>query len=222
MRLVLAGLALGVAALACASPEESAATILERVPASPDPSAHYLIYLHGRIIEVQGPDAVSPVFGRYEYHAILEAFGAKGFVVIAELREDGAGTGFVEHTTAQIRGLIESGVPARHVTVMGFSKGGRLALSVSTLLAQDDVGFAILAGCGSDPAWARELGPRLRGRFLSLYERDDRLSPSCQTLFEHAPQLEEKNEHVFESGLDHGHFYSPRPDWVDRIAAWAM
>ena len=208
-----------LAAAASAAPAET--EILERAPADPDPSARYLFYLHGRIIETQGPEAVSPIFGRYEYHRILGALTEKGFVVVAEVREDGAGQEFVEDTAAQIMGLLEGGVPPGHVTVVGFSKGGGLALGVSTLVANDQVGFAILAGCGSDPAWARELGPRLRGRFLSLYDSSDRLSPSCQGLFAHAKDVEQKDEHVFESGLDHGHFYAPRPDWVDLVASFA-
>ena len=209
----------GALAAACAGSDEP--RILERAPESPDPAAHYLFYLHGRIIEVEGPDAVSPVFGRYEYYRILESFAGRGFVVVAEVREDGAGAAFVEDTAEQVRGLLEAGVPADHITVMGFSKGGFLTLGVSARVANDEVGYAILAGCSSDPDWAGHLGPKLRGRFLSLFDRADRLSPSCETLFTQADQVRDKSEHVFETDLDHGHFYSPRKDWVDRVATWA-
>jgi hypothetical protein len=64
------GLLLGIA---CAS---EAPRILEHAPSSPDPTARYLFCLHGRIIEVQGPDAVSPDFGRYEHHRIILAGGS--------------------------------------------------------------------------------------------------------------------------------------------------
>ena len=208
-----------VMAAACAGSDEP--RILERAPELPDAALHYLFYLHGRIIEVEGPDAVSPVFGRYEYHRILQAFAERGFVVVAEVREDGAGAAFVEDTAEQVRGLLAGGVPAGHIAVMGFSKGGFLTLGVSARVAHDGVGYAILAGCSGDSGWAEQLGPQLRGRFLSLFDSADRLSPSCKTLFAHAEHVREKTEHVFDSGLDHGHFYSPRKDWVDRVAAWA-
>ncbi len=211
--------ACGVLAAACAGSDEP--RILERAPESPDAALHYLFYLHGRIIEVEGPDAVSPVFGRYEYHRILEAFAERGFVVVAEVREDGAGAVFVAETAEQVRGLLEAGVPADHITVMGFSKGGFLALGVSARVAHEGVGYAILAGCSRDAEWAERMGPQLRGRFLSLFDSADRLSPSCKSLFAHAEHVREKTEHVFDSGLDHGHFYSPREDWVDRVTAWA-
>jgi len=195
--------------------------ILKRAPDTPDPKAHYLFYLHGRIIEVQGPEAVSPDFGRYEYHRILETFADRGFVVVAQVREDGAGRAFVEATARQVRRLLDSGVPGDQVTVVGFSKGGFLTLGVSATVSSNEVRYVVLAGCGADPDWVEHLGPRLRGRFLSLLDRSDRFSPSCEPLFARADAAREKGEHIFETGLDHGLFYRPRADWVDRVVAWA-
>ncbi len=220
MRRALA-LALGCGVLAGIAAASETPRILKRVPQSPDPAAHYLFYLHGQIIEVQGPDAVSPHFGRYEYRRILETFAERGFVVVAEVREDGAGAAFVEATARQVRGLLEAGVPADQITVMGFSKGGALTLGVSGLVAADEVGYAILAGCFVDADGAAQRGPTLRGRFLSLLDRSDRFSPSCSTLFAYADRVRDKREHVFKTGLDHGLFYRPREDWVDRVVAWA-
>jgi len=207
---VLAGMAGGA----------DAPRILERAPEPPDATARYLFYLHGRIIETQGPEAVSPVFGRYEYHRILRAFADHGFTVVAEVRKDGAGTAFVEATARQVRGLLEAGVPGDHVTVVGFSKGGFLALGVCASVASDEVRYAILAGCSADPDRAARLGPRLRGRFLSLLDDSDRFSPSCETLFGHAGRVREKSEQVFETGLDHGLFYRPREDWTEALFSW--
>jgi hypothetical protein len=195
--------------------------VLDRVPAAPNPAARYLFYLHGRIIEVQGPEAVSPDFGRYEYHRILETFVDHGFTVVAEVREDGAGGDFVQATAAQVRALLDAGVPADHVTVVGFSKGGFLTLGVSAAVGSDGVRYAILAGCSSAPEWVARTGPRLRGRFLSLYDRSDRFTPSCAPVFEAADRVRDKDEHVLDTGLDHGLFYRPRQDWVSRVVQWA-
>ena len=220
MKRVLA-VALACGALAASALASDGGRILEHAPESPDPTAHYLFYLHGRIIEVQGTEAVSPDFGRYEYDRILEMFADRGFVVVAEVREDGAGREFAVATARQVRRLLDAGVPARNITVVGFSKGGYLALGVSAIVASEEVGYAILAGCGSDPGWIARLGPRIRGRFLSLLDRSDRLSPSCEPLFAAAELVGDKSEHVFDTGLDHGLFYRPRVDWVDRLVGWA-
>ena len=195
--------------------------ILERAPDSPDPGARYLFYLHGRIIEVQGPEAVSPEFGPYAYQRVLETFADRGFVVVAEVREDGAGREFALATARQVRDLLEAGVPPAHITVVGFSKGGYLALGVSAIVGAEKVSYAILAGCGSDSRWVARLGPRIRGRFLSLLDVSDRLSPSCEPLFAAAEQVEQKEEQVLETGLDHGLFYAPRPEWVDPLVDWS-
>ena len=58
------------------------------VPQQIDPQAHYLFYLHGRIVE-EGRRPTSPQFGVYEYDKILETFRARGFVVISEQRPKG-------------------------------------------------------------------------------------------------------------------------------------
>ena len=205
----------------CVAVASDAPRLLERVPESPDPEARYLFYLHGRIIEVQGPEAVSQDFGRYEYDRILQAFVERGFTVVAEVRKDGAGREFAVATARQVRALLDAGVSPRNITVVGFSKGGYLALGVSAVVASEEVGYAILAGCGSDPAWLARLGPRIRGRFLSLLDRSDRLSPSCEPLFAAAELVSDKSEHVFDTGLDHGLFYRPRADWMGRVADWA-
>jgi hypothetical protein len=195
--------------------------VLEHAPESPDPTARYLFYLHGRIIEVQGPKAVSPDFGAYDYDGILQALAEAGFTVVAEVREDGAGREFAVDTARQVRDLLQAGVPPRHVTVVGFSKGGMLAVGVSTLVGSDEVGYVILAGCSPDERWVSRVAPRVRGRFLSLFDRSDRLSPSCEPLYAAAKQLHDTKEQVFETGLDHGLFYRPRSDWLDQVFAWA-
>ena len=195
--------------------------ILDRVPDAPDAAARYLFYLHGRIIEVQGPEAVSPDFGRYDYHGILTTFADEGFTVVAEIREDGAGREFVQATARQVRALLEAGVPADRIAVVGFSKGGHMALGISAAVGSDGVRYAILAGCSPGPDRVARVGPGLRGRFLSLLDRSDRFTPSCAPLFAAAANVRDKDEHVFDTGLDHGLFYRPRPDWVDRVVQWA-
>ena len=32
--------------------------------------------------------------------------------------------------------------------------------------------------------------------------------------------MTEKRQRVFDTGLDHGLFYEPRPVWVDRVVEW--
>jgi hypothetical protein len=203
------------------APSRPPAPILEDVPAAPDPGARHLIYLHGRIIEQQGRKAVSPDFGRYEYDAILEALAARGFTVIAEVRSGDAGEAFVDKVAGQVRRLLRAGVPAAHVTVAGFSRGGGLAVAVSAKAAEPEVGYVVMAGCSQDPEWVARWAPAVRGRMLSLYDRADRFEPSCAPLFAKARALRETREVELSTGLDHGLFYAPRPDWLEPLDGWA-
>lgn len=205
-----------VLAASLAQAPARAPNMLTEVPPKPDPAGRYTFYLHGRIIEVEGRNAVSPDFGRYEYDAILTALTASGRTVVSEVRTGDAGQEFVDRTADQIRRLRAAGVPARNIAVVGASKGGLLTLRIAAGLGEREISYVILAGCGKPTA---DLAPKLRGRILSIYDKDDRFKPSCQATFAKA-DLTASREIVLGLGLDHGLLYSARPEWVDPATQW--
>ncbi len=211
-------LAMALAGAAAGADLPTGAGILTDVPSRADVASHYLIYVHGRILELQGRHAVSPVFGPYEYDAILRAFAERGFVVVSEVRHGDAGLPFVRKVAGQVRRLLASGVPPGNVTVVGASKGGSLALAIAAELGSPELSFVVLAGCGP---YTEALAPRLRGRVLSIFDSVDRFAPSCQATFQKATRLGEHREIVVTLGLDHGLLYRPRAEWLDPACAWA-
>ena len=188
------------------------------VPASPDPSRRWLFYVHGRILEQQGREAESPDFGRYEYDAILKAFAERGFEVVSEVRTEQGSEGFPARLAGQVRRLRKAGVPAERITVVGASKGGFLALAAAAELQHPGLSFVVLAGCGDATV---EMGPRLRGRVLSIYDQPDRFTPSCLATFQAAPLLTTARELTLTLGHDHGLLYRPYPEWLEPAARWA-
>ena len=113
-------------------------TIIRQFPDRIDASQRYVIYLHGRIIEDEGTRPVSPVFGVYEYEETLEALAQAGLNVIAEVRSSNTdAVQYAVRVADQVNELLEEGVPPEHITVMGFSKGGAIAIFASTHL-QDE------------------------------------------------------------------------------------
>jgi len=191
------------------------------VPAQIDSSAHYLIYLHGAIIETQGVRPTHPRFGIYEYRQILEQIADCGFVVISEARPEGTdGTLYAGVVVNQVRELLAAGVPPEHVTVVGFSKGGGIAIAASSELANDGVNFVFMAACNP---WL-DSHPEIvaRGRLLSLREASDEFFGSCESLFERSPSRHDHLEIVLELGGGHGAFYRPHPEWVDPVIIWAQ
>jgi hypothetical protein len=191
--------------------------VLDQPPTAPDPAARYLFYLHGRILEVQGREAISPEFGAYEYDAILKAFADRGFVVISELRGPETGIGYGKRVALQVRGLIKAGVAADHITVAGFSKGGALAQSAAAELAEPSVNYVVMAGCFHPvPAFTA----RMKGRMLSIYDAKDTLAGSCAEAFARASGVKSK-EIVLTLGRGHGTFFAPLKDWLDPACDWA-
>jgi hypothetical protein len=195
-----------------------AGTIQTDVPATPDPAKIYLIYLHGRIIEEAGPRPTDARFGQYDYPAVLEALASRGGVVISAQRPAKTDMNrYAGVVVSQIEDLIERGVPAKNIVVVGFSKGGGIAQRVSSFLRRPQVRYVLLATCSGGP-----IAPnvRLTGRVLSLYEASDTLAGSCKTLAEQADSPQSFQEIEISTGKLHGAFYLPLPIWVEPVLDW--
>jgi len=184
--------------------------------AAQPPGAPVVIYLHGRIIEEQGPAAVSPEFGPYRYHAILDSLRAGGFEVLSDLRPRGADPAqHAERVAGQVDSLIGAGVAPARIAVVGFSKGGGIAILASARLRRPDVTFVMLAACAEGGT-----EPRIAGRVLSVFEESDPLGRSCRALFANGLPGTVSAERRIATGLQHGAFYQPRQEWLEPVRAW--
>jgi hypothetical protein len=194
-------------------------------PVRIDPDKQYMFYLHGKIIEDQGLPAISPDFGEYGYQAILERLAGNGFVVISEQRtKDTEGVAYARKISSQIKTLIEAGVPARNITVVGASKGGAIAIYISYFLEDDEVNFVLLAIC--HPDYVSELIQDeiiLHGYVLSIFDKTDEFAGSCQKLFSFSERkgLSKSAEVVLDIGLGHGMLYQPLDEWMLPVVQWA-
>lgn len=194
-------------------------TVHPSLPERLDSAARYVIYLHGRIIEDQGPRPTHEQWGTYEYQRILETLSAGGVTVISEQRPPATDMdAFAEKVAGQVRALLSAGVPAEHITVVGFSKGGGIATRASALLKNDKVSFVFLAACGSGDF--SKVDRDVRGRILSIYEETDDVGRSCAQLFAKSTGKGERKEIKIETGKGHGAFYQPRKEWTDPVLAW--
>lgn len=195
------------------------ASILSEPPEKPDPSARYLFYLHGRIVQEKGRGAVSPKFGPYEYDEILEEFAAEGFVVISEVRPKGMrGSKYVDRVVVQVEGLLKSGVPAKRLTIVGASAGGYIAMTVSSRVSDPNVGYVVMGSCNKRTI---RNGNRLHGDLLSVYEASDTVGTSCAPMFSRAKDLSGHQEIRLDTGLEHGFLFRPLPEWMGPVTQWA-
>jgi pimeloyl-ACP methyl ester carboxylesterase len=208
---------------------ETAGAVHADVPKAVDPARRHLFYLHGAWVEGGDLERTHPQHGRYEYQAIVESLAERGFVVISEARAQGTEVvAYAKKVATQVRRLLEQGVPPSQVTVIGHSKGGSIALIAASELQEENLNFAIMAGCGkrgtgfgrSFERFLADRAARLRGRLLSIYDASDRIAGSCREAFDKA-ELAERAEVVLQTGKGHALFWSPRAVWIGEVVKWA-
>jgi pimeloyl-ACP methyl ester carboxylesterase len=189
------------------------------VPAQVRPDARYVIYLHGRVVEEKGRRPTDERFGIHEYQQILDTLAASGAEVISEQRPGGTDfRAFGARVADQVRALLAAGVPAERIAVVGFSKGGAIAMVASALLADPRITFVLLGPCGD---WVNGRDDvDVRGRILSIYEASDELGTSCEPLFAQASDPGEHREIRIDTGAGHGAFFRPRAEWLDPLFEW--
>jgi len=217
-------LCLVMVATACGAEDptaaESSPQVFSEVPAVIDPDARYLVYLHGAIIETQGVQPTHPRFGVYEYQEILEVLAGHGFIVISEARPAGTdGTAYAATVADQVRALITGRVPPEHITVVGFSKGGGIAITTSSMLANGRLNFVFMGACRPWLDSRPEIVPR--GRLLALREASDDLVGTCEGLFARSAGESDREEITVTLGGGHGAFYRPRAEWIEPVVEWA-
>lgn len=183
-------------------------------------STRYIIYLHAKIVETGGRHPTDPQFGPYEYDAILDSLRQPGFVVLSDQRPPNADSDSAAHrVVAQVDSLLGLGVPPERITVMGFSKGGYIALLASSWLQQPKVSFVFMAACGP---WAYDRAElHVTGRLLSLRETSDSLGLTCAPMFVRRGAGTRFREIALSLGLGHGTFFVPREAWLRPALAWA-
>jgi pimeloyl-ACP methyl ester carboxylesterase len=180
----------------------------------------YILYLHGRIVEEGGRRPTDPNYGTYEYDAILDSLRQAGFTVLSDQRPPGIGIdSFVSRTVQQVDSLLALGIPPQAITVIGFSRGGAIAILASSRLHNPAISYVFMAACGS---WAFERPDiHVTGRILSLYETSDSLGISCTPLFARRGMGTQVREIPVSLGLGHGTFFRPRSAWLTPALAWA-
>jgi dienelactone hydrolase len=155
----------------------------------------------------------------YEYRKILEALASDGAIVIGEQRPAMTDMDrFATHVVGQVRFLLRAGVRPQQIAVVGFSKGGGIAMRASALLQNSGINFVFLAACGDGDFRGSEL--KVWGRILSVYEASDEDGRSCASLFAKSVASGARSEVRINTGDEHGAFFRPREEWLGPVRAW--
>jgi hypothetical protein len=182
--------------------------------------SRYLIYLHAKIVETQGRLPTDSTYGTYQYDAILDSLRNSGFVVLSDQRPPDANSdSAAAHVAQQVDSLIRLGVAPEAISVVGFSKGGWIAILASNRLQNPRLSFVFMAACGP---WAFQRPDlHVAGRMLSIYETSDSLGVACTPMFAHRSPGSYVEEIALSLGLGHGTFFRPRSAWLAPVISWA-
>lgn len=179
----------------------------------------HIFYLHGMIVETQGVHAVSSTFGPYEYTAILDSLGVTGAVVHSEVRTPETDFQvFCNRVSKSIDSLTRNGIPPTHITVIGASKGGMMAMQISQQNTQP-VNYVLL-GAGSVHSEQTYKGS-LHGRILGIYEASDAIADRDYSFWiARSPEAERFDQLQLQTGLGHGFLYRPIAEWLIPAREW--
>lgn len=193
-------------------------------PSSIDPAKRYMFYLHGKIIEDQGIPAVSADYGEYQYEAILEKLASHNFTVISEQRQKNTGgMKYAERVMRQVTELLNAGVPAKSVTVVGASKGAAITIAISSLLANKELNFVLMGTCDQEAIqFTKQQRLFLYGNILTIRDSVDTFAGSCDELFSFSEgKINHHEEFVLHLGTGHGILYKPLDEWIVPAVQWA-
>ena len=179
----------------------------------------YVFYSHGFIVEGEDPTPVHPEYGRYDFPAIKTAlFDAGDFNLIAHHRPANTDADvYAGQLVAWVNMLLDAGVAADKIALVGFSRGGRLTAMASSALSDKGINTVIMASCiDGDMQATPPLS--LGGRLLSIYELSDGPG-SCMNLAARS-RLSSFAEIEINTGKSHGAFYTPAPEWIEPLSDW--
>ncbi|MDJ0623795.1 MAG: hypothetical protein QNJ17_12575 [Desulfocapsaceae bacterium] len=192
--------------------------IFTTVPGAINTSAKYLFFLHNYYVEKNGPD------GDCKYNDLLNTFADEGYVVISEVRQGKIiPCTYAEKITAEVKKLLDVGVPAKNIIVSGHSKGGAIALCVASQLNNENINYVIMAGCEIAGIKKHSMYPdfaNLKGHILSVYAGSDTIAGSCSQSFTMAGVRLDAEEMVLTSEKGHRLFFSPDEVWSTPVLGW--
>ena len=127
---------------------------------------------------------------------------------------------YAKRVSEQVNTLIAEGVPSENITIVGFSKGAYITMLTSARLSNPDLNFVLIAICVDEIIANPSV--LLTGRILSLYETSDEYGSSCKPLANRSPEVTDFEEIEFDTGKQHGAFYSADSVWLDPLIAWIV
>ena len=196
-----------------------AGEVYDGLPSKIDPAARYVIYMHGGRLAKNETVYHHDVLGVYDLDVIRKALKDDEYHLISYTRpykeEDSEAAQQLSH---EVQALMGEGVPAENITLVGFSTGAIVVVIAASILEQDKLNIALLAGCAGRVIW--EAGLAVWGRVVSFYDEEDDNVSSCKVLESRGGKISDFKETVFKTGKGHGLFFTPDEVWLGPLKGW--
>ena len=183
---------------------------------NPEPSDKFIFYLHGSVEESEGETE--------KYEMAVDEISSGPAQVVSEVRGDTDPNTYSIGLKKQVNHLLSKGVPAKNITISGYSKGAIIALATAGLIKNPEISYVLLAGCSDDLNEKYEVAAdKAVGRFLAIYDSEDDRYGSCSGVIkaENGTILEETE---LDSGKGHKVFRIPKEkfieQWRDPLLDW--
>ena len=191
--------------------------IVKDVPDKADASKKYIFYLHGIVEESEGANE--------KYSMAVNAIAAGSATVVSGGRGDTDPLIYAEKLKNQVGMLVAKGVPARNITISGFSKGAIIALAAAASIKNQEINYVLLAGCSADLNEKYGVDPAgAAGRILSIHDSGDDEFESCEGIIKPSDNLHFE-ETTLDSGKGHKVFRIPKEKFIEQwqvpLIEWA-
>lgn len=181
----------------------------------------YIYYLHGRIIEIQGKNAISEEYGKYEFDSIVTALSDSDHIVIAEVRTENVDyIDYANKVSKEIDSLITTGIQPTNITVIGASKGAIIASHISNKNL-NPVNYVLLAGNNEYQEKNNEW--KFHGQVLCFYDLSDTIAGGNYDYWINRENYTNKFEQIeLKTHLGHGFLYKPLKEWIEPTRKWIL
>ena len=181
----------------------------------------YIYYLHGRIIEIQGKNAISEEFGKYEFDKIINALKVENSIVTAEIRNENVDyLKYANKISTEIDSLIDSGIKPKNITIIGASKGAIIASNISNINI-NPINYVLLAG--NNDYQEENNDWKFHGQVLCFYDDSDNIAGKNYDFWKNKPNFTNKFEQIrIDKSLGHGFLYKPYKEWIEPTKRWIL
>lgn len=188
---------------------------------NPQDKGKHIFYIHGRIIEIQGRNAYSEDFGKYEFDSIVSAIKVNKSIVHYEIRTTNVDPKeYAIHVSKKIDSLINNGVKPIDITIVGASKGAIIASNISSLNT-NPINYVLLAGNNDYQETNNDW--KFHGQVLCIYDLSDGIAGKNYSYWKIRENYTTKFEQLeIQTNLGHGFLYKPLSVWTEPAKKWIL